>query len=1095
MPIPPIDPQIESASERVDSRLQGAQGIALRGTLTDSSAKLLAMHQGFAADSLAAGKAGAVTTDWLRQIPETLAASGKKDLLKFKDVPEAESAKAVAHGFDVLQAGLLGLIFSDEPVTDVDIARLVQLGFGNGKLVKTLRDRLVKPFEPDIDFPKLPGLVDLSDILAAGNFRDRLKTLVDCGKIARTRLQFAAQPFGRISKIEPNTACAGDSVRISFAGLGANPPDGGWELYLSLPRSDESYGSLRLLDLDPQIQTPARWKDNGYIDIVLPQDIGSGFVGFYLVPPPPDCNEQSYLSSALLVANDIAATDPRGSAAATPLLTFAINIAEYMRAGPTKLIPRQQADGKNTLTAGRPVVEFFEIIGGDPVFPGETITIAWKVRNATHVALSINTLPGSENLHELDSVSLPDNRMEGRQDFHVTCTRNWNALCTLRASNGAQCGAAEASRTVTSGFRHYRLGVAKEQFRFNVQEWDLRMLGFADEKQLCNGELDDIFTRAFIVAEHGGPGLVAIAVMDLWGCSQPVKSAVAARLAADPDLASAGFSEANLMICGTHTHSAPGGYFHDYMYNLTLEGFNQNVFDHVVDVASSAIKSAYQNMKPGRLLFGQGTVAGCGANRSIQAFRANPEAAHVSETDESMLLLKFMHGSGKPNEVERSVGCLNWFAMHPTSLGFRNDLISGDNKGWAAHRFESAHCPANGQGFVAGFANAACGDTSGNVKWLNGVIERETTNGTTHAKFLPPLGKVSDGGVFLSNQAAMKKIGEIQFNAAQSIFSSPGLTEVSGKLDSRLRHLQISNVSDDQGNRLTFEGAMGTSFGAGSMEDGEAYVYFGPVPVNSGIVEGITRAKFDAAGLTAAGKAGGFAAILSLAYTVLGPLATSLVKLILGGGGLAATLALMNDEEKSWFMTCMGYFALAAFRLSGHEFDGRNSGFTFNAALPAVLGLPESFKQAHYPKPIIFACGLAKTDKLGKPPQPCPLIPDIVPIQLLRIGKMVIAGIPGEITNVAGIRLRRSIMSDFAVSGSVVALSTYANHYSGYITTREEYDMQHYEGASTLYGPGTLQAYQQEYSKLAAALRTGTPVDPGSPEVKPGVHMKKVKGQ
>ncbi len=455
-----------------------------------------------------------------------------------------------------------------------------------------------------------------------------------------------------------------------------------------------------------------------------------------------------------------------------------------------------------------------------------------------------------------------------------------------------------------------------------------------------------------------------------------------------------------------------------------------------------------------------------------------------------MVLLKFLHGRGMPSETERAVGCLNWFAMHPTSLGYRNDLISGDNKGWAASQFESAQCSGNGDKFVAGFANSACGDVSGNVHRQSGIAQRVVKNGIERAAFRPPLGKQSDGGLFIQDRDSMKFVGQQQCDAAISIFNGNGLQELSGKIDSRLRHVKISDVRDSAGTRLTFEGAMGTSFGAGSMEDGEANVYFGFVQIGSGIVEGVTRPDFDKAGVTAALKAGVFAGLVKLTTTVPGPLATPLVKRLLGGTALTGTLATMDDHEKSWFMTCMGYVALAAFRLAGHEFDGRNTGFKFKAALPAVLGLPEAFKQAHYPKPIIFACGLAQTDALFTAQRPCPLIPDIVPIQLLRIGKLLIAGIPGEITTVAGSRLRRTILSAFSTSGASVVLSTYANHYSGYITTREEYGMQHYEGASTLYGPATLEAYQQEYSKLADALFTGSIVAPGDPEVKPGVFMK-----
>jgi neutral ceramidase len=60
----------------------------------------------------------------------------------------------------------------------------------------------------------------------------------------------------------------------------------------------------------------------------------------------------------------------------------------------------------------------------------------------------------------------------------------------------------------------------------------------------------------------------------------------------------------------------------------------------------------------------------------------------------------------------------------------------------------------------------------------------------------------------------------------------------------------------------------------------------------------------------------------------------------------------------------------------------------------------------------------------------------------------------------------------------------YANAYSGYVTTPEEYDLQHYEGASTLYGPHTLAAYRQTFGMLATAARNNAPA-PGWLPFKP----------
>jgi neutral ceramidase len=60
-----------------------------------------------------------------------------------------------------------------------------------------------------------------------------------------------------------------------------------------------------------------------------------------------------------------------------------------------------------------------------------------------------------------------------------------------------------------------------------------------------------------------------------------------------------------------------------------------------------------------------------------------------------------------------------------------------------------------------------------------------------------------------------------------------------------------------------------------------------------------------------------------------------------------------------------------------------------------------------------------------------------------------------------------------------VVIAGLANDFVNYLTTREEYSSQQYEGASTLYGPWTLAAVQQELRKLAVTLRDGTPAPEG----------------
>lgn len=64
-------------------------------------------------------------------------------------------------------------------------------------------------------------------------------------------------------------------------------------------------------------------------------------------------------------------------------------------------------------------------------------------------------------------------------------------------------------------------------------------------------------------------------------------------------------------------------------------------------------------------------------------------------------------------------------------------------------------------------------------------------------------------------------------------------------------------------------------------------------------------------------------------------------------------------------------------------------------------------------------------------------------------------------------------------SGSHIVIAGLANSYSHYITTFEEYQEQRYEGASTLFGPHTLAAYQQTFYDLAIKLARNQSVPNG----------------
>ncbi|XP_063076841.1 neutral ceramidase [Engraulis encrasicolus] len=146
----------------------------------------------------------------------------------------------------------------------------------------------------------------------------------------------------------------------------------------------------------------------------------------------------------------------------------------------------------------------------------------------------------------------------------------------------------------------------------------------------------------------------------------------------------------------------------------------------------------------------------------------------------------------------------------------------------------------------------------------------------------------------------------------------------------------------------------------------------------------------------------------------------------------------------------------------------------------ALLGAPSNETQdCHEPKPILF--------NTGEMNWPLPWHPAIVDVQLITIGSLAIVATPGEATTMAGRRLREVVKQELQSKGGFskaeVVIAGLCNIYTHYITTYEEYQVQRYEAASTIYGPHTLSAYLQHFGGLARAIAEGKEAEvPQGPE-------------
>ncbi len=133
-----------------------------------------------------------------------------------------------------------------------------------------------------------------------------------------------------------------------------------------------------------------------------------------------------------------------------------------------------------------------------------------------------------------------------------------------------------------------------------------------------------------------------------------------------------------------------------------------------------------------------------------------------------------------------------------------------------------------------------------------------------------------------------------------------------------------------------------------------------------------------------------------------------------------------------------------------------------------------------------FICKMVTTSCQGVKPiaiqtgrmLPRPWTPRILPLQVFKIGNLVIAAAPFELTTMTGRRIRETMAKQLPKDNRVV-LSALSNAYAGYVATNEEYQLQRYEGASTHFGPWQQAALQQEFAKLTIALVNDQVVEEG----------------
>lgn len=524
-------------------------------------------------------------------------------------------------------------------------------------------------------------------------------------------------------------------------------------------------------------------------------------------------------------------------------------------------------------------------------------------------------------------------------------------------------------------------------------------MGYANSSQIGTGLLQRLYSRAFIVGNPDAPSeRIVYMVLDTQSGDTAIRNGILEGIKAlGPEYSV--YTKDNVAVTGTHSHAGPAAWLNYLLPQITSLGFDKQSYRAIVDGAVLSVKRAHEGLSLGTISVGQGRIADANINRSLWAYLANPKDErdrYADDVDKTMTLMKFTRTSDG-----KSLGILNWFAVHGTSLLGNQTLVAGDNKGVAAYLFEkdAASISNAAPGFVAGFSQANVGDTTPNV---GGAYCEDGSGSQCRLNDSTCGGKSQDchgrGPFYALNDGGAKscyEIGKRQFQGAKSIYSdASGFKAISGNVRSFHTFVDFSNFTFTLPNGTqaqTCPAALGNSFAAGTSD---------------------------------------------------GPGAFDFVQ---------------NDP-------------------------GKPKNPFWNVVGSAIAPPSKQQRECQYPKPVLLNVGQATT--------PYQWSPNIVDIQVLRVGQLVIIVSPGEATTMSGRRWREAVSKQVESSGiakePIVVLGGPANSYVHYIATEEEYSVQRYEGASTLHGQHTLNAYinatLQYLPFIADTVSASLPAGPSPPD-------------
>ena len=567
-------------------------------------------------------------------------------------------------------------------------------------------------------------------------------------------------------------------------------------------------------------------------------------------------------------------------------------------------------------------------------------------------------------------------------------------------------------------------GVKGDKYLVGVGIYDITgpaaevvMGGFAVDDQKTAGISMRLWARSFIVADpENHDKRVVFVSADTWAMSQSVKQEVARRLAADPELKKY-YNNDNICLSAIHSHSSVAGFSHYFLYNVPNKGFIKDSFEAVTDGIFESIKRAHRNLRPGGIYIAEGALSNAGWNRSPSMYNNNPADERAVYDSNTDTTMTLLKFTGFDNEgKEIPVGMICWFAVHPDCIGPSNQLISGDSKGLASYMFEK---------YMGG-------DYTKNPTFVAAFAQ---TNGGDVTPNVPFTKK------FYSKEMAIEALKSYGISCPDEEIVLQGFPWVEAKGEPDPEKNIVLKLEAVQQYRKALE-----------IFNGSMQPLHGSVDFRHEFVD-MRTLYVESAGCTTCASG------MGASYSYGSPADNPTPYPLFGEGVTREDVGAVDwnsgdDIQKSIFATF----------------------------LPGVISLiwpqtlSKEYIECHGVKPVILPSGLMSFNLLKF----IPLMPQVLPVQVLKIGNLAIAGQPTEITTMAGRRVKQTLLSCFPsdlVDHAVIA--GLSNTYASYLATYEEYQKQGYEGGGTMFGPYELDAFQQEYSKLCEAIADGDPVNAG----------------